>query len=64
MLEDEVDQRVKQVLEMEPECPSTVTDLVEVLSLEKKTRYDVFWSECSKFINEDIGIAVAVGHFY
>ena len=41
---------------MEPECPSTVTDLVEVLSLEKKTRY-----ECSKFINEDIGVAVDDG---
>ena len=43
---------------MEPEDPSTVIDLREVRSKESKTKFNVFWDEAQKFINEDLGVAV------
>ncbi len=55
--EEEVDRKVKQLLDMEPEDVRTLTDLAEV-STQQKTKFDVFWSECAKFLSEDIGLAV------
>ena len=57
-MEEEVDKRVKQLLEMEPEDPQTITNLAEVTTEEHKTKFDTFWSECSKFLCEDVGLAV------
>ena len=58
MGEAEVDERVLQFLQMEPDEPSTVTDLREVKHPEHKTKYDVFWNKAEIFLNEDIGTAV------
>ena len=56
--EEEVDKKVKQMLEMEPEDPQTLTNLAEVTNEERKTKFDTFWSECSKFLSEDVGLAI------
>lgn len=56
--EEEVDKRVKQMLEMESEDPQTLINLAEVTMEEHKTRFDTFWSECRKFLSEDVGLAV------
>ena len=53
-----IDERVRSIILMEPEDPHTVVDLREVKSQETKTKYDVFWDEAKKYINEDIGVAV------
>ena len=58
MGEAEVDERVLQFLQMEPNEPSTVTDLREVKHPEHKTKYDAFWNKAEIFLNEDIGTAV------
>ena len=57
-MEEEVDEKVKRMLEMEPEDPQTLTNLAEVTNMERKTKFDTFWSECSKFLSEDVGLAV------
>lgn len=56
--EEIIDQRVLEVIEMEPEEPSTIFDLREVKSSVSRTKYQVFWGEAQKFINENIGTAV------
>ena len=56
--EEEVDKKVKQMLEMEPEDPQTLTKLAEVTNEESKTKFDMFWSECSKFLSEDVRLAI------
>ncbi len=56
--EKDADRRVQQLLDMEPEDLRTITDLSEVTTQEHKTKFDVFWSECSKFLSEDVGLAV------
>ena len=43
---------------MEPEDPLTVFDLREALSTKGTTKFDVFWEEAEKYINEDVGAAV------
>ena len=53
-----IDERVRSIILMEPEDPHTVVDLREVKSQETKTKYDVFWDEAKKYINEEIGVAV------
>ena len=58
MGEAEVNQRVLQFLQMEPDKPSTVTDLREVKHPERKTKYNVFWSMAKMFLSKDIGTAV------
>ena len=58
MVEEEVDARVKQILQMKPDDPQTIFDPREVQCPEKKTKYTVFWAEAEKFINKDIGTAV------
>ena len=45
--EAEIDERVLQFLHMEPEDPTTVTDLRHVKHPEQKTKYEVFWGEAS-----------------
>ncbi len=42
MAEEEVDVRVKEFLEMEPDDPQTIFDLREVRCPMKKTKYEVF----------------------
>ena len=56
--EADIDERVLQFLQMEPNEPSTVTDLREVKHPERKTKYDVFWNNAELFLSEDIGTAV------
>ena len=58
LTEEKVDKHVKQLLDMEPEDPQTIADLADGNSPERKTKFDVFWSECSKFLAEDVGEAV------
>lgn len=53
-----IDERVRSIILMEPEEPGTVVDLREVKSQETKTKYDVFWDETRKYINEEVGVAV------
>ena len=43
---------------MEPDDSQTIFDLREVQCPEKKTKYEGFWAEAEKFLNEDIGTAV------
>ena len=54
----EIDSRVLEVLNMEPEDPQTVFDLREARSTKGTTKFDVFWEEAEKYINEDVGAAV------
>ena len=56
--DEKVDKRVKQLLDMEPEDPQTITDLADADLPERKTKFDLFWSECSKFLAEDVGETV------
>ena len=53
--QEEVDERVKQAIEMED--PNVVIDLRQLNSC-SKTRYDTFWDECKKFLKEEVGTAV------
>ena len=56
--ESVVDERVREILTMEPEDPNTVVDLREVKNKDFRTKFEVFWSEAQKYINEDLGVAV------
>lgn len=56
--EAEIDARAQELLRMEPEDPNTVIDLRESCTTSGRTKYQVFWDEAAKFINEDIGTAV------
>ena len=58
LTEEKVDKHVKQLLDMEPKDPQTIADLADGNSSERKTKFDVFWSECSKFLAEDVGESV------
>lgn len=53
--EAEIDERVMQ---LQPDDPMVIIDLREVKHPERRTKYDVFWNEAEKFLNEDIGTAV------
>ena len=53
--EAEIDERMRMLLEMED--PDVVVDLRH-LNSGQKSKYDVFWSECQKFLQEDVGSAV------
>lgn len=53
--EAEIDERVKLYVEMED--PDIVFDLRELQSA-RKSKFDVFWDECHKFLQEDVGLAV------
>ena len=52
---DEIDERVRLLLEMED--PDVVLDL-RSLQTGHKTQYDVFWDECQKFLEEEVGTPV------
>lgn len=56
--EAEIDSRVSQVLDMEPEDPQTVIDLHSLNSSVERAKYNVFWDHCSQYLNESIGTAV------
>lgn len=47
---------------MEPEDPNTVIDLREVKSNNSRTKFDVFWEEAKKYINEDLDFQVMSGY--
>lgn len=51
----EIDERVQSVLDMED--PDVIIDLRQ-LNSGRKGQYDVFWKECKKFLEEDVGTAV------
>ena len=53
-----VDERVREILTMELEDPRTLVDLREVKHPELRSKFDVFWEEAHKYINEDLGAAV------
>ncbi|XP_065895962.1 uncharacterized protein [Dysidea avara] len=43
---------------MEPDDPKTIVDLREVKHPEQKTKYEYFWKEAKRFLDEGIGAAV------
>ena len=51
----EVDKRIKQIIDMED--PSILPDL-RALNTGHSSKFNVFWEECGKFLNEDVGVAV------
>ena len=51
----EIDERVRLLLEMED--PDVVLDL-RSLQTGHKSQYDVFWDECRKFLEEEVGTPV------
>lgn len=53
-----IDECVREIICMEPEDPSTVVDLQEEKSKESRTKFEIFWDEAKKYINEDLGVAV------
>ena len=56
--ESEIDARVAELLSMEPDNPKTISDLREVKHPEHKTKYEVFWKEAKKILDEGLGTAV------
>ena len=53
--EHEIDERVKLYVGMED--PDIVLDLRSLHS-GSRSKYDVFWEECEKFLQEEVGLAV------
>lgn len=53
--EAEIDERMRMILEMED--ADIVVDLRH-LNSGRKTRYDIFWTECQKFLDEVVGTPV------
>ena len=53
--EEEVDKRVKMYVDLED--PDIIMDL-RSHNTGHGTKYDIFWTECEKFLQEDIGLAV------
>ena len=53
--EAEIDERMRMILEMED--PDIMLDLRH-LNSGRKSQYDVFWSECKKFLDEEVGLLV------
>ena len=51
----EIDERVRLLLDMED--PDFVLDL-RALHTGHKSQYDVFWGECQKFLEEEVGTPV------
>ena len=56
--EAEIDSRVLEMLSMEPEDPQTLFDLRETRSTKGHTKFQAFWDEAAKFIDEYVGTAV------
>lgn len=46
---------------MEPDLPSTIFDLRSLNSSTSRAEFDVFWNQCSAYLNETIGTAVDDG---
>ena len=53
--QEQVDERVTQAIEMED--PDIILDLRK-LNSGRKSQYDTFWEECTKFLQEEVGTAV------
>ena len=58
LTESEIDQRVSLVLDMETDEPNTVFDLRSLNSSTSRAKFDVFWDQCSSYLNETVGTAV------
>ena len=58
LTETENDKRVSLVIDMEPDEPSTIFDLRSLNSSTLRAKFDIFWNECSAYLNETIGTAV------
>ena len=56
--EAEIDSRILEVLNMEPEDLQTVFDLREARSTKGATKFGVFWEKAEKYISEDVGAAM------
>ena len=48
---------------MEPEDPQIILDLHGTHTGDGHTKYQVFWDEASKIVNEDVGTAVDDGRY-
>lgn len=46
------------MIDMEPDEPNTVFDLRSLNLLTSRAKFDVFWDQCSLYLNETIGTAV------
>ena len=55
--EAEIDEQVMDIVSMEPEDSQMVFDLCEALTSHNVMKFDKFWEEAAKFIQEDIGAA-------
>ena len=55
LTETQVDERMQQLIDMED--PDVIVDLCHH-NHGTASKYDIFWDECAKFLNEDIGTAV------
>ena len=53
--EAEIGERMRRILEMEDS--DIVLDL-RYLNSGQKSQYDVFWSKCKKFLDEEVGLPV------
>ena len=58
LTETEIDKRVSLVIDMEPDEPSTTFDLRSLNSSTSHAKFDIFWNQCSTYLNETIGTAV------
>ena len=55
MGQEEVDKRIKQIIDMEG--PFVLLDL-RALNSGRAVKFNSFWEACAKFLNEDVGAAV------
>ena len=51
----EVDKRMKQIIDMED--PSVLPDL-RALNSGQAAKFNSFWEQCARFLNEDVGAAM------
>ena len=56
--EAEIDERVREIINMEPEDPNTVIDLREVKKNGTRTKFECFWEKARTYLNEEMGTAV------
>ena len=53
--QEEVDKRIKQIIDMED---PTVLPNLRALNSGRAAKFNSFWEQCSRFLNEDVGAAV------
>lgn len=53
--QEEVDKRIKQIIDMED---PTVLPNLRALNSGRAAKFNSFWEQCARFLNEDVGAAV------